>query len=68
MNEGSVADRKRELRAKRKADQKVANAAYSVRVKREFKCFWTWPWGHVYKWSNSAQKSLCVGCDKKRTT
>lgn len=55
---------KQDLRSKRSAERKDRQKAAKAEARKQFKCYWTWPFGHEYKWSNSAQWHHCVGCDK----
>lgn len=64
MDEPPIGERKKALRAKRRAERKEWKVNRKSERKRERQCFWTWPLGHEYQWSNYAQSTLCVGCDK----
>lgn len=44
-----------EKRRQRKANRQ-ANDPRKARRKAQLRCFWTWPWGHVY------DQGRCVGC------
>lgn len=53
-------NKKAELRKKR-ADE--ASLHFRDVTWPHWKCFWTWPFGHVYDGSN-VDASRCVGCGK----
>lgn len=67
-------DKRRIKQAKRDELQRLEGAAGEAkhrqkeRKRKERQCFWTWPWGHVFKYEASLSdmaKYVCVGCDKE---
>lgn len=50
------------------AEYYVRKKAAKEREKRERKCFWTWPWGHiwVYDHGRALWTHKCTICSKTR--
>lgn len=55
-----------ELKARAVAERKAARA----RDKSHRQCFWTWPWGHVWKYDRGPVAPLmhwkCAACGKTK--
>jgi len=42
--------------------------AKKERRRRSWKCFWTWPWGHLWKLNRYRARWECLNCDKTADT
>ncbi len=59
--------RKMEFVQRAKLEKKKSRARLDEISARELKCFWTWPWGHKYEYSQLSPgytKKECIGCGK----
>jgi hypothetical protein len=60
-----ISQLKREARRQRRDELSPARAERRERIRRERRCFWTWPFGHVYtRRDNPGEPSRCAVCGK----
>jgi len=52
---------KRDVRRERRSDRRAVRRARRAVLVRRWRCFWSWPFGHVY------DPMFCVGCFKPKS-
>jgi hypothetical protein len=61
-------DEAKRLKRAQRVATKAAVREELRKGRREFRCFWTWPWGHVSSGIDAGYHSECVICGKTLTS
>ena len=52
---------------KERLDQQIKTKRLEKKGRRarQLRCFWTWPWGHIWKAGETSYDRICAICGKK---